>query len=131
VLKDFFQCWILAGIHALVIPVYRFQFFHQGNDCPMHVLGFIRKIFCGFMKSFIGYYVFSFKVTLLLKTFQSGNCWMFMRKRIDLNCLSGSTVSLKTCLDEVRDYRLSIRHQIIFYAGLNHSVLITDSLMLA
>ena len=37
------QFRVLAGIGTLVVPVDRFQFLHQRDDCPVHVTGLVRQ----------------------------------------------------------------------------------------
>ena len=44
-------------IYTLVVPVNRFQLFHQGRDGAVHVAGFIGKLCDGFMVAFINYFV--------------------------------------------------------------------------
>jgi hypothetical protein len=61
VLEDGAQLRILAGIHALVVPVHRFEFFHQRNDRPVHVPCFGAKCFDRLVITLIGH-TFSFFV---------------------------------------------------------------------
>lgn len=53
--QDRLEVRILAGIDALVVPIARFQPFHQRHDRAMHVPGRVGQVLKPLMVSLIGY----------------------------------------------------------------------------